>query len=483
MRTTIFRAVLGVVLALGAVPAGARDEAALTARVATVLAAQGPGTRFGLVVATMDGTEIVAIAPDDRFVPASNTKMFTTAAAFETLPDLDRADATGGASVRIDGGDVVIAGHGDARLSSAPDCAVDCLTTLADAVAARTRAVRDVIGDDSAFPDERWSPGMSWNNIATKSGTGISALTVDDNEAPLTVAPATVAGAPAVAAAGGYYTIENRVVTVAGGKTDLRFDRLPGELRARIDGTIAVGAKPETLKLGIDDPARYAAWRFAELLRARGVRVDGAIGVRHRALSPGDDPVVRNGAPAARPPRGDAIATLTPPPLIEDVTLTNKISQNVHAELLLRRVALARGSGSIADGQAVVQAMMARAGVPRWAYDFADGSGMSSYNRVTPRGVVRFLRWTTTRPWAAAWRATLPVAGEGSLRRRFGGSALAGKLFAKTGTLNAASGLAGFMTGASGRTLVFASYAADMPQDASATKAVDAALEVIAAAN
>jgi D-alanyl-D-alanine carboxypeptidase/D-alanyl-D-alanine-endopeptidase (penicillin-binding protein 4) len=149
--------------------------------------------------------------------------------------------------------------------------------------------------------------------------------------------------------------------------------------------------------------------------------------------------------------------------------------------LLLRRVGRIAGSGSIADGQAQVTAMLTRAGIDRWRYDFADGSGMSTYNRVSPRGVARFLRWTQAQPWGAAWRSTLPVAGStGTLRRRFVGTPLAGRLWAKTGTLNAAAGLSGFMTARSGRTLTFASFANDMPADAAVSAAVDAALLLVA---
>src|SRR5687767_2166151 len=124
-------------------------QQSLQQRVTAQLAEAGPGTRYGLVVLDPDGRELVAINANDRFIPASNTKLFTTAAAFATLPNLDQPDATGGASVRLEAGrrgapDVVLVGHGDARLSSAPDCVTDCLATLADAIAARTRRVRDV---------------------------------------------------------------------------------------------------------------------------------------------------------------------------------------------------------------------------------------------------------------------------------------------------------------------------------------------------
>jgi D-alanyl-D-alanine carboxypeptidase/D-alanyl-D-alanine-endopeptidase (penicillin-binding protein 4) len=476
-----------LIAALLLLPVPALAQESLTQRVETVLAAAGPGTRFGLVVASEDGSEVVAIDPDGRYIPASNTKMFTTAAAFHALR-VDGPDASGGAAVRLDRDragppDVVLVGHGDARLSSAADCVADCLAALADAVAAKTRLVHDVVGDDSLFPDQRWSPGMSWNNIPTRSGTAASALTLDDNELVLTVTPA-AAGTPPKVEGLGYHAIDNRVVTVAAGKTDIGFDRAPNGMVLRLTGTIVAGSKPETLRVGIDDPAHYAAWRLKALLVERGVRVTGIVTSRHRALTAGDDPAVRKGAPAARPPEVPALARLVPPPLGEDLTRINKVSQNLHAELMLRRVGLAKGSGSIADGLAVVDAMLAEAGVPRHGYDLSDGSGMSSYNRVAPRGMVKLLRWIAARPWGAAWRETLPVGGrDGTLARRFRGTALEGKVFAKTGTLNATDALSGYLTAKSGRTLLFSFYANDVPGDVEATKLMDAALVVVAEAN
>ncbi|HEX8514246.1 MAG TPA: D-alanyl-D-alanine carboxypeptidase/D-alanyl-D-alanine-endopeptidase [Allosphingosinicella sp.] len=488
-RTPTLRAMaLGLAVALAS-PAAADEATGLQRRVEARLKEAGPGTRFGFVVATEDGREIVAIAPESRFIPASNTKMFTTAAAFATLPGVNEPDASGGARVRIETGrggppDIVLEGRGDARLSSRPDCVENCLAALADSVAARVRTARDVVGDDSLFPDQRWSPGMSWNNIPTRSGTATSALSLDDNELLMRVVPA-APGQPPKLELMPYYTVDNRAVTIAaGGTTALAFDRLPGERSIRLTGTIAAGAEPELLRLGIDDPAHYAAWRFRSLLGERGVRIVGQVGVRHRALRPADDPTVRNGAPAARAPRPEAIAALTPPPLAADIAITNKVSQNLHAELLLRRVGLEAGSGSIADGLAAVRAMLERAGVPRAAYDFSDGSGMSTYNRVAPRGMIVFLRWASSQPWGSAWRSGLPVAGvDGTLARRFKGTALENRLFAKTGTLNASSALSGYMIAKSGRTLLFSVYANDIPEGVAATGAMDAALLLVAEAN
>ena len=151
---------------------------------------------------------------------------------------------------------------------------------------------------------------------------------------------------------------------------------------------------------------------------------------------------------------------------------------------MLRRVGRANGTGSIADGVAAIHSMLEQAGVPRAAYDFADGSGMSTYNRVAPRGMVTFLRWIAAQPWGQEWRQTLPIGGvDGTLSKRFRGTSLEGRLFAKTGTLNATNALSGFMITRSGHTLLFSAFANDVPEDISATKAMDAALELIAAEN
>jgi D-alanyl-D-alanine carboxypeptidase/D-alanyl-D-alanine-endopeptidase (penicillin-binding protein 4) len=128
---------------------------------------------------------------------------------------------------------------------------------------------------------------------------------------------------------------------------------------------------------------------------------------------------------------------------------------------------------------------MAQAGLAKGSYSFADGSGMSSYNRITPRAAVTLLTWIARQPWGMAWRETLPVAGrDGTLRNRFKGTPLEGRLFAKTGSLNASRALSGYLVTKSGRTLAFSALANDMPDgtDAQASAAVDRMLVAIAEA-
>ncbi len=481
--------VLAVPSAVAAQALPSVQQQSLQQRVEAKLTEAGPGTRFGLIVSTEEGRELVAIAPVERFIPASNTKIFTTAAAFDTLTGLDRPDVAGGAAVRLEARgrkppNVVLTGHGDARMSSSPDCIVDCLAALANAVAAaKVRVVHDVIGDASFYPDERWSPGMSWNNLHSRYGTAASALSLDDNELVVRVSPGT-SGAPPSIEAQSYYRIENRAVTVPSGETTLDFARTPGSRVVEVTGSISVGAEPKLLFASIDDPAHYSAWRLKTLLEARGVRVTGVAGARYLPVAPGDDMLSGNRAPPARPPESAVLARLTPPPLVDDLSRINKVSQNLHAELMLRRVGRQTGTGSIADGVAAIHDMLGRAGVPRTAYDFSDGSGMSTYNRVSPRGMLTFLRWIAAQPWGAAWKKTLPIGGvDGTLSKRFRGTPLQGRVFAKTGTLNATNALSGIMIARSGRTLFFSAFANDVPEDVGATKAIDAALVMISEAN
>jgi serine-type D-Ala-D-Ala carboxypeptidase/endopeptidase (penicillin-binding protein 4) len=473
---------------LFAAPALAQQQ-----QVETVLEGAPKGTRFGLLVVDEQGREVVAIQPDQRFIPASVTKMFTTAAAYALLPGIDQPDAAGGTQVSLIKGrrkgrkDVWLIGNGDARMSSAPDCKLNCLAALADAVAAKTKVVGDVMGDDTAFPDQRWSPGMSWNNFGSNDATAASALSLDSNELTIKALPGLMDKAPKLDVPG-YVSVTNDAITRAsGGKTSLVLEHTVNSRKFRLYGRMPSEAEEWRERIGVDDPAHYAAWTFAGMLKARGVRITGTVGSMHRPVDLFDDPDWSGRSAEVRGyVRHDKpIAALIPPPLAETVTIINKVSQNHHAEVLLRRIGkLNEGSGSLEHGLAAERALFDKAGIPRAGYDFSDGSGMSTYNRVSPRGGVALLRWIAAQPWGEAWFASLPVAGvDGTLKRRFIGTPLAGNLTAKTGTLNATNALSGRLRAKSGRILTFAFFANDVPNGSSALAAMEAALLAIAAAN
>ena len=478
--------VVGFILCLSCVSTPAFAQT-LQADIEAILSEAGEGTRWGVVVTNADGEEVVAISPEKRFVPASNTKIFVTAAAYWGAATFAAEAKTGeGTTIGLvqtgdaSAADLILMGNGDARLSGAVDCAIHCLTILADAVAAQTSVVHNVVGDDTAFPDERWSAGMSWNNIPASYGTAISALSIDDNQIALVVYPGATAGAPSTELTA-YYVVDNRALTVPGAEDTLWYSRIPGSRTILLTGTIGAQTQPVTLRLGVDDPAHYAVWQFAQMLTARGVRVTGEIKTRHRPLLPQGDPAIRDAAAPESQPIAFGLASLPAPLLTTGIDQIGKQSQNLHAELLLRRLGRISGGGSVADGHAVISAMLLEAEVTDGAISLADGSGMSSYNRVSPRSVVRLLRWIDAQSWGDEWQNTLPIGGvDGTLTRRFADTILEGKVMAKTGSLNATSALAGYMVTQSGRRLTFAIYANDVPAGVGATAIMDKALIHIA---
>jgi D-alanyl-D-alanine carboxypeptidase/D-alanyl-D-alanine-endopeptidase (penicillin-binding protein 4) len=147
-------------------------------------------------------------------------------------------------------------------------------------------------------------------------------------------------------------------------------------------------------------------------------------------------------------------------PLGLDVHVVNKVSQNLHAEMLLRLLGREKGaSASVAGGLDVLRGFLAQAGVHSEEYAFYDGSGLSRQNLVSPRATVKLLRYAAKQSWGAEYIESLPLAGvDGTLASRFQSLPLAAILRAKTGSLDHVNALSGYLTTASGQRLVFSIY-------------------------
>jgi D-alanyl-D-alanine carboxypeptidase/D-alanyl-D-alanine-endopeptidase (penicillin-binding protein 4) len=181
---------------------------------------------------------------------------------------------------------------------------------------------------------------------------------------------------------------------------------------------------------------------FAGVLEARGIRVMGGVSTSSAPLPPG-----------AR-----VLAAHDGPSMAEMVRVVNKESQNLHAEMLLRLVGLkAKGEGSVEKGHEAVADFLERLGVPDAGWGLADGSGLSGFDLLTPRGLVTLLAAMDRHPQAAAFRDSLPVAGvDGTLEKRMKGTPAEGRVLAKTGTTRLARALAGYVTTVRGERLAFA---------------------------
>ncbi|MCI5045425.1 MAG: D-alanyl-D-alanine carboxypeptidase/D-alanyl-D-alanine-endopeptidase [Aquisalinus sp.] len=460
------------------------------------------GLRYGVSVTDLDGNVLVAYRDEERFVPASNVKLFVTAAALAIEQELSGLDT--GLRVVTEltdsgGTNIALVGRGDPTIGFGADCQIRCLETLAEAVVeAGITQVGDIIGDDQWFADQPRPVGWNWDDLKFGHGTSISALSVNDNILRLRVSPTNGAGANVRASwldnGSGYFELNNQAST-GGADTQkaLRLERRIGEDVARLYGELPAGSRSVTLELGVDKPAHLAAWYFKRALESKGVAVSGDLRARNRPLQYADEPrpldadegiagmVCAQGKQQA--PEGAVLAALEPAPLRDIVNETNLESKNLYAEVLLRQLGRIAGTGSSFCGLLKVQAFLEEVGVSRDSYDFDDGSGLSNYNRVTPETVTALLRYAAAAPWADAYRDSLPVGGgqTGSLKNRFRGTALEGKIFAKTGTLNHADVLSGYMIASSGKVLAFSIIVNDRPLgSSSARRQIDSTLLKIA---
>jgi len=408
------------------------------------------------------------------FVPASNTKLFTIAMALarlgadHTFVTRVMADASPDAAGRI-AGDLRLVGGGDPNLSArvipykpGPPAGdpLAAIEDLADQIAAHgvTRIAGDIVGDDTWYVWEPYATGWGLDDPKSDDGPPVSALTINDNTIALHVQPAGRAGEPAwlrLNPALEYYRIANRVHTgAAGSARRVHFERLPDSLDAELWGALPLGDGGEDLKLGIADPARYAALVLRRALENRGIVVEGETAARHRF--PDELANLRGGAPEAES-AGIELARRVSGPLIEDLRITAKVSQNLHAELLLRAVGKARrNAGSFEAGLDEMRVFLGDAGIDEGAYNFHDGSGLARMNLVTPHAVVQLLRFMFAPAWRENWISLLPVGGQdGTLATRFADGAAAGKVHAKTGSLAHVSALSGYVERRHGAWLAF----------------------------
>jgi serine-type D-Ala-D-Ala carboxypeptidase/endopeptidase (penicillin-binding protein 4) len=350
--------------------------------------------------------------------------------------------------------------------------AMEVLDLLAQEVEqAGVRSIEgSVVGDDSYYLSEPYGTAWAWDDLQWGYGAPVSALTFADNEIELTVSadPAKPGGTvetwtPNVE----YYTLENSMTMAQPGEVPHPgLERRPGSMMVRAWGTAP--AQGLHAPLAVEDPAEFTAAAFQDALLRRGVKVNGSATSAHRyAEGTGDFNAERAEtlklAPRAvvtmEAPRNDrrVLATHISVPVAQDIMVTNKVSQNLHAELILRMLGKAFAKdGSLAQGSRVVRQFLVDAGVSDADFFLYDGSGMSMDDRIAPRAYTQLLAYASRQAWGAPWRNTFPVAGvDGSLAGRFRNSPLKGKLWAKTGTLNETNALSGYLTTASGKTLAF----------------------------
>ena len=447
-------------------PKRAAAAARFAGRAETLLAAS-PARKgdWGLLIVDAEtGETLFERNADGYFVPASNMKLFTTALALAKLgPDYKfHTTLETRGTISPEGtlsGDVLLVGRGDPNLSNrrfpfdlreefdGPPEKV--LIELAEALAARgvKEISGDVIGDDSYFPRERYPNGWEIDDMVWEYGAAISSIVVDDNTVALTLTPGEKMGDPVLASVAPLtpdFALENDVTTSAPElKSDLTLTREPGANLVVVRGTLPAKGTPRKLVLAIEEPALHAASLLAGLLSERGVKLAGKIRAVHVADTD-------------RTPR-TILAEHVSVPLGDSVKLVNKISQNLHTEMLLRTAARQNGLWSNAEEMLKTpQDFYAAAGIAPDDVMQTDGSGLSRHDLVTPRAIVTLLEYAEGQTWFAPYYRSLPVAGvDGSLQDRMKATVAAGRIHAKTGSVEHVRTLSGFAETPSGRRLIF----------------------------
>jgi len=438
------------------------------------------------VVSLSSGRVLYEHNADKLFTPASNTKLFTTAAALALIGP----DYTFHTTVETNGlldkhgrltGDLLLVGRGDPNLSGRElpyalhtertDHPIEALEQLADEVV--QKGVKyvdgDVIADDSYFAFERYGEGWSQDDLVWADGAPVSALTTNDNVVFVNILPADRAGEHAfvnITPFADYYHVDNRMITTpAGTGRRIFINREPGSTVLTIWGNMPLDDAGANEALAIEDPAEFAAGLFRQLLEKRGIVIYGQQRTRHTDLASLSTFTVTALAPArggAEPSRALqnqplVLASHESKPLMEDVRVINKVSQNLHAEILLRLLGREKGTaGTVEGGLEVIRGFLNNVGVPPDQYVFYDGSGLSRQNLVTPAAVVVLLRYAAQQAWGASFRDTLPVAGvDGSLAERFTDEDVQGRVRGKTGSLGGVKTLSGYATTGRGEEVAF----------------------------
>ncbi|GAB3769150.1 D-alanyl-D-alanine carboxypeptidase/D-alanyl-D-alanine-endopeptidase [Microlunatus parietis] len=391
---------------------------------------------------------------DQRMVPGSNTKIFTSTAAMSVLGSSYRFHTDVLATAAVRGGrlrgDLYLKGYGDPTALEA-----DYRSLAEQLRAAGIRRVDgDLVADDTYFDQVRLGDGWGGDDESSYYSAQISALTLapntdyDSGTVIVEHRPAAEPGAPvrlALLPANGVIKLANTASTgPAGSENTLRVEREHGTNTVRVTGSLPVDAAVGQAKVTVSEPQLYAADVFRRALKQEGISVSGEI------------------TAAAAPTEARRLARDESMTVGELMTPFLKLSNNMHAETLVKTMgAVEKGEGSWPAGLEVVTDYAKSIGVDTGRLRINDGSGLARKTNLTADSITDVLITARQEPWWQQWYDGLPVAGNperlvgGTLRTRMLDTAAANNLRGKSGTLTGISALSGYVTTQDDRLLVF----------------------------
>ncbi len=418
---------------------------------------------WGVLIRSLKTGETVYSRNEKKmFMPASNMKLFTSSAASVALtPEYrytTRLVTTGNVEDSILYGDLIIIGSGDPTISGRFDSGRVTITFEQWADSLRYRGIKhitgNIIGDDNCFDDEYYGAGWSADYETDYYAAQISGLSFNDNCVDITLVPSSTVGEPCsvtVVPATQYVQLINRTVTasVTDSVNDLWFERKRGSNVISMYGKISQGKKPWIESVTVENPTLYTAAVLKEVLQSKGIKVSGV-------PVDGDD-----FSDTLRYDAAVQLASFTSRPYSEIIKVINKPSQNFYTEQVFRTMGKElSGVGSMRTGRTAAYPVLARWGVDTARLRYADGSGLSRQDLITPSDIISILTGMTKEPSFAPFYESLPIAGvDGTIRRRMKGTKAEGNVRAKTGSIGYVRSLSGYVTSKDGEMFAFSMIA------------------------
>ena len=514
-----FAVCLLIFLLFAAAPARAQSDNSLAQRIQKVVSRpEFAHANFGIEFYSLDAGKVVyALNGDKLFVPASTTKTLTEGTVLARLGADYRFHTRVYHTGAVDKhgtlkGDLILVASGDPNLSNRiqpdgtlafvdedhsyggpalPGDPLAVIKQLAREVVAK--GIRKIEGhvliDASLFPD---GPREGGTNVV------MSSIVINDNVIDLVGTPGAKEGDPvalAISPQTSYVKFVNHLRTTAAG-TKPAFDapdfvtNADGSVSVNLNGSLPVGLKPQPASIAVPSPTKFAETVFREALAVAGVEVKSPSGATPSDFSPFTRFYIAE----------NQVTEHVSPPLSEEIKVTLKVSQNLHAGMgpYLLGSLLAKDTKNPLDaGFHVEQEFLQSAKLDLSGSGQGDGAGGDWADLFTPDFMVHYLTyWTTRRDFEVFFKA-LPVLGkDGTLGKIQVDSPGAGHVFAKTGTFGSedklngklmlnGKGLVGYVITKDNKKLAFAAYVnhVTLPPDMEAAQTVAGqALGEIAAA-